>query len=100
MSRESKLAELRRKTDLDLIFLVQAELQRGLTLADAGMIKGSSSYAKAQRAHEMVKRWLQLISVLDKKGGQKLESELRDLGLALDGRRSKEVRRFAGASAD
>jgi hypothetical protein len=93
MSRESKLVELRRKTDRDLVVLVQRELNRGLTVADVAATKGSPAYAQAERAYQMVKVWLPLISGLDQDERRDLELRLRELGAALDRQPSERIKR-------
>ena len=55
MSRESKLVELRSKTDRDLLILVRRELDRGMALASVATGKGSPLYVKAESAYSMVK---------------------------------------------
>jgi hypothetical protein len=93
MSRESKLVELRRKTDRDLVVLVQRELNRGLTVADVAATKGSPAYAQAERAYQMVKTCLPLISGLDQDERRDLELRLRELGAALDRQPSERIKR-------
>ena len=93
MSRESKLAELRRKTDGELVILAQRELNRGVTAADVAVTKGSPAYAQAERAYQMVKACLPLISGLDRDERRDLELRLRELGAALDRQPSEKIKR-------
>ena len=83
-SRESKPVELRRKTDRDLENLVRRALNRGLALADVAPTKESALYVQAERAYQMVKTWLRLISGLDRDQHLALELELKELSSALD----------------
>jgi hypothetical protein len=84
MSRESKLIELQRKTDEDLLTLVRRELDRGLTLADVAVTVQSPLCAQAERAYKTVKAWLPLISGRDRDERQELEFRLKELRAALD----------------
>jgi hypothetical protein len=93
MSRESKLAELRRKTDRDLVILAQRELNRGLTVADVAATKGSPAYAQAETAYQMVKAWLPLISGLDRDERRDFELRLSELRAALDRQPSEKIKR-------
>ena len=100
MSRESKLLELRRKTERDLLHLVRRELDRGLTLADLAATKESALYAQAERVYQTAKAWLPLVSVLNRHERLELEFRLKDLRSALDQVPHERVRRhFANASA-
>ena len=101
MSRESKLFELRRKTDQELLILVQRELDRGLTLADVATTKDSRLYAQAQRAYQMANAWLTVISGLNRDERRKLELKLEELWTALDRLPSEKMQQhFAVASAE
>jgi hypothetical protein len=101
MCRESKLVELRRKTDRDLVILVQKELSRGLTLADVATTKESLLCAQAERAYQTVKTWLPLISGLNRDERGELELKLKELWSALERLPSERVQRyFASASGD
>jgi hypothetical protein len=93
MSRESKLVELRRKTDRDLLILVQRELNRGLTVADVAATKGSPAYAEAERAYQMVRACLPMVSGLDRDERRGLELKLRELAAALDRQPSENIKR-------
>jgi hypothetical protein len=93
MSRESKLVELQRKTDEDLLTLVRRELDRGLTLADVAVTIQSPLCAQAERAYKTVKAWLPLISCRDRDERRKLEFRLKELRAALDRIRSEKMQR-------
>jgi hypothetical protein len=93
MSRESKLVELQRKTDEDLLTLVRRELDRGLTLADVAVTIQSPLCAQAERAYKTVKAWLPLISCRDRDERRKLEFRLKELRAALDRISSEKMQR-------
>src|SRR5689334_16723062 len=100
MSKESKLVELRRKTDRDLMILVQRELDRGLALANVAATKESPLYAQAKEVYEIVNAWLPLIIGLEPDDRRELEFGLRELWVALDRLSSQRMQRhFAGAAA-
>ena len=101
MSRQSKLVELRRKTDRDLLILIQRELDRGLTLADVASTRHSPLFARAERAYQTVKTWLPLVPGLHRAERRELELGLQELRSALERMTSEAPERhFAGASAD
>ena len=54
MSNTRKLAELRGKTDRDLLVLIQRELDRALTLADVAVSRGSGFYGDAEEGYAKV----------------------------------------------
>lgn len=100
MSIESKLVELRAKTDRELVILVHRELDRGLTLANVAATQESPLCRRAERAQQMVKAWLPLISGLDREERLELELKLRELSSALDRLASEKMKRdVANASA-
>lgn len=84
MSRESKLVELQRKTDEDLLTLARRELDRGLTLAEVAVTIQSPLCAQAERAYKTVKAWLPMISGRDRDERRELEFRLKELRVALD----------------
>jgi hypothetical protein len=81
MSRETRLVELRTKTDRDLLILVQRELDRGLALVDVAVTKRSPLYA---HAYETVKALLPKLSGLGKDERNDLELRHKELRTALD----------------
>jgi hypothetical protein len=100
MSCESKLVELRRKTDRDLLILARRELDRGLTLADVAATKESPLHAQAEKAYRKVKALLPRISGLDRDQYREFESKLKELREVLDGQESeKMLRHFAVTSS-
>ena len=100
MSRETKLFELRRKTDRGLVFLVRKEIDRGLRLTETAVTPKSKLYMQAERAHLMSESWLLLISDLDRDDRRELEFRLNELKSALKRLRTQDMQQhFAGASA-
>ena len=100
MSRETKLFELRRKTDRGLVRLVRKEIDRGLRLAETTVTPQSKLYVQAERACLMSESWLLLISDLDRDQRRELELRLQELKSAVERLRSQDMQQhFAGASA-
>jgi len=84
MSRETKLFELRRKTDRGLVLLVRKEIDRGLRLAGTAATPKSKQYVEAERASLMSESWLLLISDLDRDERRELEFRLKELKSVLE----------------
>jgi hypothetical protein len=84
MSRETKLLELRRKTDRGLVFLVRKEIDRGVRLAERVVTPKSRLYMQAERAYVMSESWLLLISDLDRDERRELEFRLKELKSVLE----------------
>lgn len=99
MSRESKLVELRRKTERDLLNLVRRELDRGLALADVATTKEPALYAQAERAYQMMRTWLPLVSGLSREERRELELKLKELSSTLDRARSENMKRHLANSS-
>lgn len=100
MSRETKLFELRRKTDRGLVFLVRKEIDRGLRLAEAAVTPKSKPYVQAERSYVMSELWLLLISDLNRDERCELELRLKELKSVLERLRTQDMQQhFAGASA-
>jgi hypothetical protein len=84
MSRETRLFELRRKTDRGLVFLVRKEMDRGLRLAETAVTPKSKLYVQAERAYLMSESWLLLISDLNRDERRELEFRLKELKSVLE----------------
>ena len=84
MSKQSKLAVLRAKTDRDLLILTQRELDRALTLADVASTKGSPLFAQAQAVYEMVATLLSKSSGFSQADRVRIEAKLKALRYSLD----------------
>jgi len=101
MSRETKLFELRRKTDRGLVFLVRKEIDRGVRLAEAAVTPKSKLYVQAERAYVMSESWLLLISDLNRDERCELELRLKELKSVLERLRTQDMQQhFARASAE
>jgi len=101
MSRETKLFELRRKTDRGLVFLVRKEIDRGLRLAETAVTPKSKLYVQAERSYVMSESWLLLISDLNREERCELELRLKELKSVLERLRAQDMQqRFAGVSAE
>jgi hypothetical protein len=101
MLRETKLVQLRSKTDRDLLILVRRELERALALADVATNKQSPLYAQAIGICETAKVLLPKISGLSRDERRKLELKLKDLQAMLDRLKSGMTSRcLAGASVE
>ena len=100
MARETKLFELRRKTDRGLVLLVRKEIGSGLRLAETAVTPKSKLYVQAERAYLTSESWLLLISDLDRDQRRELELRLQELKSALERLRTQDMQQhFAGASA-
>ena len=94
----SKLAELRQKTDQQLLIVIQNELERGLTLADLAASKESALYARAERAWEKAKSLLPKINGVNTDERRQLELQLKDLRATLGRVSSRNVQRHIASS--
>ena len=72
----SKLAQLRAKTDRDLLRILEADLERGLALAHVAATPQSRFYASAETIYARSKELLPLTP--------EVEDRLRELRMALD----------------
>ncbi|HZT33018.1 MAG TPA: hypothetical protein VFA33_24230 [Bryobacteraceae bacterium] len=88
----SKLAELRVRTDRDLVKVIRKELERALTLASVASTRQSPLYLKAERIHKQSAALVPRIGTLSDGERVMLETKLRQLGAGLDA-----VPRAAGA---
>ena len=101
MTRETKLFELRRKTDRGLVFLVRKEIDRGVRLAETAVTPKSKLFEQAERAYVMSESWLLLISDLNREERCELELRLQELKSVLERLRTQDMQQhFAGASAE
>jgi hypothetical protein len=101
MSRETKLFELRRKTDRGLVFLVRKEIERGLRSAETAVTPKSKLYEQAERAYLMSESWFLLISYFDRDDRGELELRLKELKSVLERLRAQDIQQyFASASAE
>ena len=76
----AKLAELRAKTDSQLIAIIDKELERGLTLMGSDEAASRNAYREATEL---------LPIVFDPRERRRLEDKAGELAAMLDGRRSR-----------
>jgi hypothetical protein len=84
MSNDTKLAELRTKTDRELLVLIQRELNRALTLADLAANRESAFYGEAEHAYRKVVKLL--VKTPDMRQGDRacIEANVKELRLLLE----------------
>jgi hypothetical protein len=80
----SKLAELRAKTDRDLIRIVGAELDRAIVLAHLAAISQSVFHVRATAVYTRVKALLENMPSQSPQAPAELEAKLKELRLALE----------------
>ena len=79
-----KLVSIRRRTDQDLLVLVNRELDRGVTLVDLATDRKSPLFVQAEKAYDTVRTILPRISDLSKGDHLHLEWRLKELRFRLD----------------
>jgi hypothetical protein len=79
----SKLAELRARTDRDLVRILDSELDRALALANVAATRQSVFRAQAEGVYTRAKALLPRISGLDSEERAGLERKVKDLWMAL-----------------
>ena len=80
----SKLAELRARTDRDLVRILNADLERSLALANVAATKHSVFRSQAEARYTRAKMLLPKLSGLTTAEQADLETKLKELGMALD----------------
>jgi hypothetical protein len=80
----SKLAELREKTDRDLVRIIGTELERGLILASVATNRQSPLYLKADKVHRRVATLLSKVYSPSAAERASMEARLLELRAALD----------------
>lgn len=80
----SKLAELRAKTDRDLIRIVSAELDRAIVLAHLAGASQSVFHVRATAIYTRLKALLEKMPGQSAKAPAELEARLKELRLALE----------------
>lgn len=80
----SKLAQLRAKTDRDLVRIIHADLDRALALAHVAATRQSVFGAQAEAVYRRAKTLLPRITSLDRAELAELERKLKELWMALD----------------
>lgn len=80
----SKLAELRARTDRDLVRILNADLERSLALANVAATRRSVFRSQAEATYSHAKVLLPKLSGATPAEIAKLETKLKELGMALD----------------
>jgi len=80
----SKLAELRARTDRDLVRILNADLERGLALASVAATRHSVFRSQAEALHNRTRTLLPQLSGATSDELAELEAKLKELGMALD----------------
>ena len=84
MSNNAKLAELRGRTDQELLFLIQRELDRALTLAEVAVNRESVFYADAEEGYAKVLTLLPEAPDMRRGDGARIEGNVKKLRFRLD----------------
>jgi len=84
MSNNAKLAELRARTDQELLVLIQRELDRALTLADASGNRESAFYGEAEKAYRKVVTLLPKVPDMRQGDRARIEGTVKELRFRLD----------------
>ncbi|MGA2739052.1 MAG: hypothetical protein ABSG65_16560 [Bryobacteraceae bacterium] len=79
-----KLAELRARTDRDLVRILNADLERALALASVAATKHSVFRSQAEAMYTRAKTLVPELSGASADEQAQLESKLKELGMALD----------------
>ena len=80
----TKLAELRARTDQDLVRLLALDLERGLALANVAATRRSVFRSEAEAMHARVKSTLPKLGRLSPADLAALEARLKELEMALE----------------
>jgi hypothetical protein len=84
MSNNAKLAELRARTDRELLTLIQRELDRALTLADVAANRESAFYGEAEKAYRKVITLLPKAPDMRRGERARIETTVKELRFRLD----------------
>jgi hypothetical protein len=79
-----KLAELRARTDRDLVRILNADLERSLALASVAATRHSVFWSQAEAMYTRAKTLLPKLSGLTADELAQLEAKLKELAMALD----------------
>ncbi|HTT62572.1 MAG TPA: hypothetical protein VMG35_12045 [Bryobacteraceae bacterium] len=79
-----KLAELRARTDRDLVRILNADLERGLALANVAATRRSVFRTQAEVLYARAKTLLPRLSGVSPDELGELEARLKELGMALE----------------
>jgi hypothetical protein len=94
----SKLAELRARTDQQLLLVILRELDRALPMARAAASRESSLYVRAEKAYRRVRPLVSRIEVVSNDQKANLETKLKEVGMALERVASKGIQASSSSS--
>ncbi len=80
----SKLAELRAKTDQQLLSVILRELDRALPMAKAAVSKASPLYIRAEKAYAKVKPLVPTVVAVSDENRAHLEKRVNEVRVALE----------------
>jgi hypothetical protein len=80
----AKLAELHARTDADLVSILNADLDRGLALANVAASKRSVFRSQAEAVYTRAKLALPRLGQISEQESASLERKVKELGMALD----------------
>ena len=80
----SKLAQLRARTDQQLLLVILQELDRALPMAKAAVNKESPLYVRAQKAYLKVSPLVSKVEAISVNQMGTLEAKLKEIRMALD----------------
>ena len=84
MSNNAKLAELRARTDRELLVLIERELDRALVLADVAVNRESAFYGEAEKACGKVVTLLTKATDIRRVERTRIEAAVKELRFTLD----------------
>ena len=84
MSHHSKLAELRARTDRELLVLIERELDRALVLADVAANRESAFYGEAENGYRSVITLLPKAPNIWGSVRARIEASVKELRFTLD----------------
>jgi hypothetical protein len=82
--RTQKLVSIRRRTDQDLLFLVNRELNRGFALVEIATTRSSPLFTQAEKTHGTATIWLSKVAGLSQDDRLRIEAGLKELRSRLD----------------
>jgi len=87
----SKLAELRARTDLQLLMVILRELDRALPMAKAAVNKESPLYIRAAKTYMKVRPLVSKVEAVSDNEMAKLEAKMKEVQVALERVVSKRI---------
>jgi hypothetical protein len=80
----SKLAELRRRTDQQLMLVILGELGRALPMAKAAASRESPLYIRAEKTYSRVRPLVSKVQAVSDEQKADLETKLKEVEVALE----------------